>query len=256
MIPKFAQLLDQPPRIIRIGRAIHGIRGKERFRFPNYWCLHHYHYPLKLELDGNVHSIGNGGLTLIPADTQMVYYFDHHFSEHEYAIFELQDQGTRKLSPLVLESLDVPKDFATTFNLAVDEFPSRSQRSRSLLWHLLWMFAGEAERKPLARNPLVDRAARHIEDNLELPLSISEIADFLGVSHNHLTRQFQSEFGQGVAAYLNDRRMELARHLLESTDLPIKVIAQECGCPDPHAFNKAFRRTTGKSPSSYRVLKN
>ena len=48
------------------------------------------------------------------------------------------------------------------------------------------------------------------------------------------------------------RRVEHARYLLESTDLPIWRVAERVGIPDPQHFNKTVRRLTGTSPSAIR----
>ena len=43
----------------------------------------------------------------------------------------------------------------------------------------------------------------------------------------------------------------MARHLFETSDLPVKDVAAAVGIPDPQYFNKQFRRINGMSPTSF-----
>jgi transcriptional regulator GlxA family with amidase domain len=73
-----------------------------------------------------------------------------------------------------------------------------------------------------------------------------------GVSHNHLTRLFHAETGQTVIAYIRQRRLTRARHLLVSSTLSIPAVAASVGIPDLQAFNKACRRELGGPPRAIR----
>lgn len=82
--------------------------------------------------------------------------------------------------------------------------------------------------------------------------SIREIADHFGIHPNHLTRLFRIEFGTTPKQYLENIKMQSARRLLRTTDLPVSWIARSMGCADPLAFSKAFRKQCGLSPTAYR----
>ena len=56
------------------------------------------------------------------------------------------------------------------------------------------------------------------------------IASDIVISANQLTRLFHKELDMTVIAYIRQERMKLAKRLIQETDLPIKRIAQECGC--------------------------
>ena len=46
----------------------------------------------------------------------------------------------------------------------------------------------------------------------------------------------------------------IAKHLLVSTNEPIKEIAYDLGFADTTAFHRAFKRSTGTTPQAYRTL--
>ncbi len=58
--------------------------------------------------------------------------------------------------------------------------------------------------------------------------------------------------GLPLVAYLRQRRMALARMLLENTNQSVKEIAHACGIPDAQLFNKTVRREFGASPTALR----
>jgi len=48
-------------------------------------------------------------------------------------------------------------------------------------------------------------------------------------------------------------RLEEAKQMLETTDLPIEAVANEAGYEDTSFFGRLFRRKTGLSPAHYRL---
>ena len=55
-----------------------------------------------------------------------------------------------------------------------------------------------------------------------------------------------------IKAYIREKRMQHARHLLRTTDLQIGTVALHCGIPDIHYFAKLFKKETGMTPGQYR----
>lgn len=98
----------------------------------------------------------------------------------------------------------------------------------------------------------VTRAVEFITTHYMHPITISEIADFLGISKGHLNRVFQSRYGMSVQNFIIDFRMQRAAALLENTTDPVKEIALQTGYTDPLVFSKAFKKCFGVSPKAYR----
>ena len=67
-----------------------------------------------------------------------------------------------------------------------------------------------------------------------------------------LRHRFRRHFGMSPREMLLRSRMSLARHLLLETGLSIKQIAAQVGYHRQHEFWRAFRKTTGVSPSDWR----
>jgi len=75
----------------------------------------------------------------------------------------------------------------------------------------------------------------------------------LGKSYAHLCRVFRAKYGIPPLKYLNAVCISRAKLLLRDTDLPVAIIAQRLGFCDPLYFSQLFRKTSGLSPSQYRL---
>lgn len=89
-------------------------------------------------------------------------------------------------------------------------------------------------------------------DRLAEPLTLKDMAQHANMSVRSFTRRFRDEVGTSPLKWLNQRRLEHARALLESTDLPVARIATACGFADPVALRKHFASALGMSPLAYR----
>ena len=57
----------------------------------------------------------------------------------------------------------------------------------------------------------------------------------------------------GYRAIANEVRFEIARQLLEDTEVPLGQIAAALGYSEASAFTRAFRRWAGQTPSDWRA---
>ncbi|WP_434309719.1 helix-turn-helix domain-containing protein [Hominifimenecus sp. rT4P-3] len=83
-------------------------------------------------------------------------------------------------------------------------------------------------------------------------LSLYTAAEQTGISPSYLSRLFKQEIGTSFVDYVNDFRVEKAKHFLESTDLLIKDIAYQTGFNSMQNFFRIFKKLTGVSPGEYR----
>lgn len=88
--------------------------------------------------------------------------------------------------------------------------------------------------------------------HLDQRLSLSDLADRANTSVRTLTRWFRADTGVSPTQWLLDQRVNLARRLLERTDLTIERIAHECGFNSAVGLRTHFARVVGVSPSTYR----
>lgn len=98
----------------------------------------------------------------------------------------------------------------------------------------------------------VRAAVRLIEENIENPLRVGEIAARIGISQRQLERRFNANFSCSVSRFAQLLRLQHARVLLVSTGLGIGEISVASGFNTQSHFNKAFKECFGRKPSAYR----
>lgn len=105
-----------------------------------------------------------------------------------------------------------------------------------------------------ASRTLARQAAGWLDSRLgdEEDLSMTGLADHLGVSDRHMRRIFATEHGVTPLQYLQTRRLLLAKQLLTDTRLPVSQVALASGFRSLRRFNAAFVENYRMSPSRLR----
>ena len=123
------------------------------------------------------------------------------------------------------------------------------------LYSLLSVFmhygGGENPEKDL-QTIYVEKAEKYIETNYSYPVTVEDVAAYVGISRSHLFRSFQAYMGKSPKEYLSEYRIKQACHLLKETDLSVSAIAYSVGFENNLYFSKAFKKQKGTSPSEYR----
>lgn len=223
-------------------------------------ALHLHGYAGRIMLGGEIIDIQPGDLTLSPAGLKSAYNLvapGKHWCVH-FAATPLN--GDMVALPLHIR-LDAAANsvrermahiaglHARGTDSPIAQASARLSLQELLLWLVEWSTAPTAGVGSLAA---VMQVAAMIDADFHEPLTVPAIARAVERSQGHLSRQFRSHFGVTIPHRLLNRRVEHARFLLESTDLPIWRVAERSGIPDPHHFNKTVRRLLGVSPSAIR----
>lgn len=95
-------------------------------------------------------------------------------------------------------------------------------------------------------------ARKTVEENMENPPTLSELAKLVGINEYKLKRGFKELFGTTVFGYLSDFRLEKAKLELLDTNKSIGDIAYTLGYCSPQHFASAFRKKFGISPREFR----
>lgn len=98
---------------------------------------------------------------------------------------------------------------------------------------------------------LLARVRTQIVGAVATGLGLEACASSLAISPRTLRRKLQQR-GLTYQALVNDVRLGLACSYLEKTDLPVEVIAERVGFKEPTSFSRAFKRSFGCSPRSFR----
>ena len=72
---------------------------------------------------------------------------------------------------------------------------------------------------------------QYVEEHLDRPISLEELAGVVQLSVFHFSRKFRCEFGSPPHAYLMSKRIERARAQLARGDIPLKAVAATAAFP-------------------------
>ncbi|MBQ8510279.1 MAG: helix-turn-helix domain-containing protein [Clostridia bacterium] len=99
---------------------------------------------------------------------------------------------------------------------------------------------------------VLDSVMDYVNANLTRTLSLDDLAARANMSRSYFSTVFRRLNGMSPWDYITAKRIELSVQLLEQTDGTIIEIAGQCGFNSTANFNRAFRKITGRTPSSYR----
>jgi transcriptional regulator GlxA family with amidase domain len=96
--------------------------------------------------------------------------------------------------------------------------------------------------------PVLDWMVVHLAEDLP----VERVAAHAVMSTRTFARRFREETGATPAAWLNTQRVLRARHVLETSDLPVESVAQRCGFASAALLRHHFIRSIGTTPQRYR----
>ncbi|WP_193774366.1 helix-turn-helix transcriptional regulator [Vallitalea guaymasensis] len=103
-----------------------------------------------------------------------------------------------------------------------------------------------------SNDAIIDKVLKYVEDNYTKPIYLSNLADELNITQQHLSRKFKKHRGITLVAYINRLRIQKSAELLKTTDKNIGTIAIEVGFNDTKYFIKKFKEAYGITPNMYR----
>ena len=142
----------------------------------------------------------------------------------------------------------------------VERHVGRAQASKSL--HIMIIDDALQPDKPQpgvtldfrTRDPIVLRTLLLMQQNIDTPLSVTEIARRMGHSKRQLERHFRTALDTSPQAAFLSIRLSLAYHLIETTDKSIAQIAVDCGFCDSSHLSRMFQRRFDMAPNAVRQI--
>ncbi len=155
--------------------------------------------------------------------------------------------GSSQIRDCLLELVKVNSEYA----------PSTDLRIQSLLNLFLAELIDNAPQynsggPHTAKDQYVRKAIGYIQTNYMDRITVSILADYIGLDRSYLTTIFKERLNVSPQAYITRFRMNRACTLLKDEAIPITEVAILSGYKDPVVFQKAFKNTLGITPSKYR----
>jgi transcriptional regulator GlxA family with amidase domain len=123
-----------------------------------------------------------------------------------------------------------------------------------LQWHDLGQqpFAALTSLKRSA-DALINDCQAWLADNYRSAAPVAAMVARSGLPERSFVRRFTKATGMTPLDYVQALRLEEAKQLLETGDLPVEAIAEEVGYQDTSFFGRLFRRKVGLTPQQYRL---
>jgi AraC family transcriptional regulator, carnitine catabolism transcriptional activator len=99
---------------------------------------------------------------------------------------------------------------------------------------------------PAAKDDPAAMVLHLVQNALDDPMSVADLARRAGLSARHLQRVFKGRFGVGVSRMQLDLRMAAAHQLVQQTDVALTEVAAACGFASLSSFSRAYRARFGK----------
>jgi AraC family transcriptional regulator len=107
----------------------------------------------------------------------------------------------------------------------------------------------EASLSPAHKRRLIDYVRTNLTDNI----SVTELAGLVQMSPSHFSRVFKTSFGVTPYRFVMQERVEGAKAMLASTELPASQVAMAFGFSSQSHLVKVFRQFTGVTPKQYKA---
>ena len=129
----------------------------------------------------------------------------------------------------------------------------------SKVYLLKWHGEGQLPYASLIRSaPHADSVARKCEEYLKQHYRessvIVQVVDQTNIPERTFKRRFKTATGTTLIEYVQNLRIEEAKRLLETGQMPVDEISIEAGYEDASFFRRLFKRLTGLTPSQYRRM--
>jgi YesN/AraC family two-component response regulator len=118
----------------------------------------------------------------------------------------------------------------------------------------------------LARNGITDEKAKkhkkdrsnianivdYIDKNFDKKITLESLSNIFFMNQSALSRSFNAVVGVSVISYINLKRIEKAKELLENQDFSINSLSDLLGFNTTTYFEKVFKKITSLTPTEYK----
>ena len=104
----------------------------------------------------------------------------------------------------------------------------------------------------MGHSAVINKVLSAVTADIRKSFSLDEVAAVSGYSKNQIINIFKSETGKTPHAYINDRKLEMAKRLLLDSESSLASISVECGFGEYINLYRVFVKAEGCSPLEWR----
>lgn len=104
---------------------------------------------------------------------------------------------------------------------------------------------------PTTETGKINTVLQYVEEHLQEQMTVDELARLVHFHPNYFMQYFKTMLGLSPIAYINRKRMDKAKELLQDAGMSVTDVAEQVGL-ELYYFSRLFKKQTGLSPSEYR----
>lgn len=105
--------------------------------------------------------------------------------------------------------------------------------------------------KRLGNTKLIRDCKDYILENISRDLKVYSIAEYFKVDSKYLARRFKKETNETIKNYINRKKVEEAKRIMQTSKMKLIDIATNLSFNDQSHFTKVFKEHTGLTPKQY-----
>ncbi|MBD2864165.1 helix-turn-helix domain-containing protein [Paenibacillus oceani] len=206
-------------------------------------------------------TLEQGDILFIPAGTSRSCHNDKELHQKYSAHFTSSGNADTELFPLrdkgfYTDKIHNDHYFRQRFSMLLMQWFNRSSGSSPLicegiLSELIGLIIQDSQkqRSSAIKHELMNRLQTYIVHNHCQPIKLSDLAEYVDRSPNHITKLFKETLGQTPVDYIHQVKIAVACELLQSSRMTIAEISDHLGYCEQSHFHRVFKTITGFTPS-------
>lgn len=215
-----------------------------------------------IDIDGRSYEAKPGQMYLLPSSSVQHYHAYNSTEARKKWIHFNCNCGKKDLFEIVKTHDFIEVDDPDYVHSLFDDIFARGTRQsvndilavKSDILKLISYFLEKAQMN--VSEPVLDSrfeaVLRYIDEHLSEEIRLTDLSQLVFLNPNYFIRCFKNRIGMSPMEYILMTRVNRAKHLLQTSALPIKDISFMCGFSTVYYFDRIFKRYTGITPSVYR----
>lgn len=104
-------------------------------------------------------------------------------------------------------------------------------------------------------NPHIIKIIKYINNHINEPVSLSSVSKHINLSKEYIANIFKKETGKTVCEYINERKMLLAKDMIQYHNYSLNQISESLGYENYSYFSRVFKKFFGTSPKEMEKIR-
>jgi len=148
---------------------------------------------------------------------------------------------------------DLQQQLDALLNLYQQPAPiTRLKAKASFFLVLQHMLQAAQQQARMKKSELMQQAVEFMHQHYHQPISVTEIAQVIGIERRRFAYLFERYTGMTPNHYMTSCRMKRSRELLRAQHYTVAQVAELVGYHDSFYFSRVFKKYNGMPPTDYR----